>query len=218
MTPAEGRILAAGAAELGVEIEPASIARLDRFLALLDIWNRRIRLTGERDRKLLIERHLLDCLALVPHLPEAGTVVDVGSGAGFPGIVLACLRPDLDLVLLESRRRPTSFLREAIRVSGLARARAVETRAEEAAHDLRLSGRAAVVTTRAVRLDIFLRLAGPLLAPSGQAIAMQSPRTTRTAAASAAAVGLRLTGRRDYRVAGSPPRTLLFFRPAASVP
>jgi 16S rRNA (guanine527-N7)-methyltransferase len=212
MTPSEARILAAGARELGVELDPDTVGRLDRFLALLAVWNRRIHLTGERDRKRLIEKHLIDSLAPVAHLPPHGTVVDIGSGAGFPGIILACVRPDLNVALVESRRRPTSFLREVIRTIPLSATRAFESRAEEAVRNPELSCRAAVVIARAIRLDAFLGLAAPLLAPRGQAIAMQTPRTARLAASVAAGHGLELARRRDYRLPGGAPRTLLVFR------
>jgi len=215
MTASEARTLAAGARELGVELDPDTVGRLDRFLGLLEVWNRRIRLTGERDRKRLIEKHLIDSLAPVAHLPAHGTVVDIGSGAGFPGIILACVRPDLDVALVESRRRPTSFLREVIRTIPLPATRAFESRAEEAVQNPALSRRAAVVIARAIPLDAFLGLAAPLLAPRGQAIAMQTPRTARAAASGH---GLELARRRDYRLPGGAPRTLLVFRRTADVP
>lgn len=217
MTPSEGRILAAGAAQLGVELDLEAVGLLDRFLAVLEVWNRNFRLTGERDRKLLIRKHLIDSLAPVPHLPGVGMVVDIGSGAGFPGIVIGCVRPYLDVALVESRRRPTSFLREAIRSIPLPRARALESRAEDAARDPELSGRAAVVITRAVRLDFFLKLAAPLLAPHGEAVAMQTPRTARDAASAAVRHGLHLARRHDYRLPGGSARTLLVVRRAQNL-
>src|SRR5207253_607068 len=119
-------------------------------------------------------------------------------GAGFPGIVLGCLRPDLEIVLIESRRRRASFLREAIRVIPLTAVRAVEMRAEEAAIDSELAGRARVAIARGLRLDVFLGLAVPLLTPHGTAIAMQTPRTSRLAPVLAASHGLRLAARHDY--------------------
>src|SRR5439155_19986 len=96
----------------------------------------------------------------------AGLVVDVGSGAGLPGLVLACARPDLELRLVEARRRRASFLREAIRTIPLAHARVLEARAEAVA-DAEVIGRAAVVIARAVRVDAFLPLAARLGASEG---------------------------------------------------
>src|SRR5262245_56242460 len=222
MTPAEARIVAVGARDVGVEVGPDAIARLDRFLGLLEVWNRRFHLTGERDRKRLIENHLVDSLAVVPHLPQDGVVVDVGSGAGFPGIILACLRTDLEIVLLESRRKPTSFLRESLRAIPLSRVRVVESRAEDTVADPALAGHAALVTARALRLDAFLPLAAPLLAAGGEAIAMQTPATARAAADAGSAVGLHVVRRHDYRLPGGAGRTLVVWRrtsdPLLSVP
>jgi 16S rRNA (guanine527-N7)-methyltransferase len=104
-------------------------------------------------------------------LPAEGRVIDVGSGAGFPGIVLACLRPDLEVVLVEPRRRRASFLAEATRLVPLPRARVLAGRAENAAG---LAG-ARTVITRALRLEAFLPMAAPLLAPEGTAVGMQTP-------------------------------------------
>jgi len=138
-------------------------------------------------------------------------VVDVGSGAGFPGIVLGCLRPDLQFVLIESRRRRASFLREAIRAIPLPAARALEMRAEEAAADPEQAGRAAIAISRALRLDVFLGLAAPFLAPDGAAIAMQTPRAAGPASALAAEHGFRLVARHDYVLPGGAARSLFFF-------
>src|SRR5258708_4408492 len=130
MTPAEARALRLGAEHLGVDLDAGSIARIDAFLALLGVWNQRVRLTGERDGKTIVRKHVIDSLAVVPHLPTAGDVIDIGSGGGFPGIIVGCLRPDLPLVLIESRRRRASFLNEVVRSVGLHAARVLEMRAE----------------------------------------------------------------------------------------
>src|SRR5262245_23132162 len=141
MTAAEVNRLVAGAVTIGVELDRTTVGRIDRFLAVLDVWNRRVRLTGERDGATIIDRHVVDSLAAGPDLPADGLVVDIGSGAGFPGIILSCLRPDLDMVLIDSRRRRVSFLREAIREIPLPSARALELRAEFGVEHLDLARR-----------------------------------------------------------------------------
>jgi len=211
MTPGEAQLLRAAARKLGVDVSDDALNRLARFLDLLAAWNRRSRLTGQRDLASLVRTHALDSLAPVPYMPSTGLAIDVGSGAGFPGIVLACLRPDLEIALIESRRRRASFLREAIRAVPLPAARALEMRAEEAATDPELAGRAAVAISRALRLDVFLALAAPLLAPRGTAIAMQTPRTAGLARALADKHGFRLAAGHDYALPGGAARTLLFF-------
>ena len=210
MTPAERETLEAGARWFDVELHAAVTDRIARFLALLDVWNRRIRLTAETDREAVIAKHVVDSLALVPLLPASGTVVDIGSGAGFPGIVLGSVRPDLRLVLIESRRRRASFLRESIRTISLPAATVLELRAETAA-ETELAEAAALVVARAVRLDAFLPLAAPLLCPGGKVLAMQTPRTAGAASRTASASGLHLSHRQDYKLPGGAPRSLLTF-------
>jgi 16S rRNA (guanine527-N7)-methyltransferase len=143
-------------------------------------------------------------------MSAGGLVVDVGSGGGFPGIVLGCARPDLPLRLVESRRRPTSFLSEAIRTIPLPEARALEMRGEDAATDPSLAGRAAIVVSRALRLDVLVDLGAPLLAPGGTLIAMQTPSKSSSATDEAERrSGLALVRTRDYRLPDGERRRLV---------
>lgn len=161
---------------------------------------------------MLLGKHLLDCLAVVPELPKAGLVVDIGTGPGFPGLVLGCARPDLPLYLIEPRRRPVSFLSEAIASLSLPMARVVEDRAERAAAHPVLSGAAGLVVSRALRLDVLLDLATPYLAENGEIVAMQTPSVREEVAADLAkARGLALIRHRDYRLPGGESRRLLVF-------
>jgi 16S rRNA (guanine527-N7)-methyltransferase len=198
------------ASDVGASLDGGAMGRLEKFIALLTLWNRRIRLTGDRDPTLLVSKHVVDSLAVLPEIAASGMVVDIGSGGGFPGIVLGCARPDLPLRLIESRRRPTSFLSEAIRTIPLPDAKALEMRAEDAASDPSLAGRASVVVSRALRLDLLVDVGAPLLAPGGSLIAMQ---TLSMGSAPAATVerrsGLNLRRTRDYRLPGGEPRRLL---------
>ena len=111
----EAAVIRAAASALGLAMDAAALARILRFGATLATWNRRLRLTGEPDPVRVAEQHVADSLAVVGLLPAEGPVVDIGSGQGFPGIILGCMRPDLELVLVESRRRRANFLRDAIR-------------------------------------------------------------------------------------------------------
>jgi 16S rRNA (guanine527-N7)-methyltransferase len=130
-------------------------------------------LVGPREADRMWDRHVLNCAAAAPAFPQASLVVDVGSGAGLPGLVLAIARPDLRLVLLEPLLRRTTFLSEAVDRLGLDNVEVLRGRAEE------MRGRlvADVVTARAVApLD---RLAGwclPLLRPGGTLLAMKGER------------------------------------------
>jgi len=132
-------------------------------------------LIGPREVPRLWSRHLLNSAAVAGHLPTTGTVVDVGSGAGLPGVVLAALRPDLDLVLVEPMERRVVWLREVVQALGLPRVEVVRGRAED------LAGRwaADVVTARAVApLERLVPWTLPLLRTDGVLLAMKGERAS----------------------------------------
>lgn len=142
-------------------------------------------LIGPREVERLWERHLLNSAALVPFLPATGSVIDVGTGAGLPGVVLACLRPDLEVVLLEPMERRVVWLEEVTALLELANARVVRGRAEE------LHGRLAAdaVTARAVApLDRLARWALPLVRTGGALLALKGSRAADEAAAARAVI------------------------------
>jgi len=214
VTSQEQNDLVHGASLVGASLDAATLERLARFIDLLEVWNRRFHLTGDRNRDLLLGKHVVDSLAVVPELPPAGGLVaDIGSGAGFPGLVIGCVRPDLTLRLIEPRRRAASFLAEAVRSIPLPEARTLEVRGEDAAHDPALRAAAAVVVSRALRLDVLISLAAPLLAPSGRVVAMQTPAVVEgKARAMGHPAGLGLLRTRDYRLPGGESRRLLIFQ------
>lgn len=102
---------AAGA--LGVHLDDSAIAQLEGYEALLRDRALPMGMVASSDAERLRERHLLDCLRAAPLLPDHGTVADLGSGAGLPGVVLAIARPDLRFVLVEVRRNRASLLTAA---------------------------------------------------------------------------------------------------------
>lgn len=115
--------------ELGIEIGVSELERLARYSELVLDWGVRINLTGARTREALADEHLADALVLLPHLPDGPfRFVDVGSGAGLPGLVLAIVRPEASGVLLEPIRKKHAFLAHAARELGLAGR--IEARAE----------------------------------------------------------------------------------------
>ena len=101
------------AAAVGADLDAATIARLERFEGLLREQAVPLGMVSASDAERLRERHIVDSLRAVPHLPSAGSVCDLGSGAGFPGLVLAIARPDLRFVLVEVRRNRAAFLARA---------------------------------------------------------------------------------------------------------
>lgn len=129
-------------------------------------------LIGPREVGRLWERHLLNSAAAVPFLPPTGLIVDLGSGAGLPGVVVAAMRPDAQVVLLEPMERRTDWLVEVVDELGLANTTVRRGRAQEA-----LDLQADVVTTRAVAaLDKLYAWAMPLIRPGGTLVALKGAR------------------------------------------
>ncbi|WP_298458944.1 16S rRNA (guanine(527)-N(7))-methyltransferase RsmG [uncultured Cellulomonas sp.] len=132
-------------------------------------------LIGPREVSRLWERHLLNSASLAPHLPTQGLLVDVGSGAGLPGIVLAALLPRCEVVLLEPMERRTAWLVEVVDALGLANATVVRGRAEE--QHGRMSADA--VTARAVApMDRLARWSMPMLRPGGHLVVLKGRQAT----------------------------------------
>ena len=146
---------------------------LEQYAALLSDQGVLRGLIGPREVPRLWSRHLLNCAAVAPLLPVDGTVVDVGSGAGLPGVVLAAMRPDLRMVLIEPMERRTAWLSELVAELQLASIEVVRARAEDV-HDRYV---AAAVTARAVApLRKLVPWTMPFLAPGGVLLAMKGSR------------------------------------------
>jgi 16S rRNA (guanine527-N7)-methyltransferase len=121
--------LAAGSAALGLTLPAIALDRLAAYAALVLKWNRIVNLTGAASPEAFVAEHLVDCLALVPHV-TANRVADIGSGAGLPGLVLAIAQPDTVFWLVEPRTRRTRFLEQARIELGLANVTVVRSRVE----------------------------------------------------------------------------------------
>ena len=163
------RQLDSGARALGLVLSPEALEKLLQHLALLEKWNRVHSLTAIRDGAKAISVHLLDSLSAVLHL-RGRRLLDVGSGAGFPGIPIAIARPDVEIDLLDSNHKKCAFLRQAVAELGLTNARVVCERAES----WRPSQRFDCVISRAVgEIAEVIAWVGELLAPGGVFAAMK---------------------------------------------
>jgi len=105
--------LALGVAAMGVSLPEGAVDRLAQYLRLLEKWNRVHNLTAVRDPEQMVTLHVLDSFSILPYLANAHTLVDVGTGAGLPGIPLAIARPDLRVTLLDSSHKKATFLEQA---------------------------------------------------------------------------------------------------------
>lgn len=174
-------------------------------------------LIGPREAPRIWERHLLNCAAMAERIPEGATVLDVGSGAGLPGLVLAIARPDLTVTLIEPLARRTSFLIEAVQHLGLTRmVRVFRGRADEAATGSRdvapLSGD--IVTARAVApLDRLAAWCLPLVVPGGRLVALKGASAAEEVAEHAETVARLGGGQPEVHRCGvgviEPPATVI---------
>lgn len=167
------RWLLSGARLLGVSLDACMIEAFEGFLEELTKWNQKMNLTALREDRSIIVRHFLDSLTLVSHLPKDSSVLDMGSGAGFPGIPLGIVRSDLEIVLLEASRKKTYFHRKVIRSLNLSGIESVWGRSDQAEIKAELGGRFDVVVSRAVMpLESFLQEAIDFVRPEGMIVAM----------------------------------------------
>ncbi len=169
--------LRAGVAELGLALSQAQLAQLLDYLALLQKWNRVYNLTAVRDPQDMLRQHLLDSLAVVPALMRqllaqgkagAAALLDVGAGAGLPGVVIAVCCPQLRVVCVDAVAKKMAFVRQVAVALGLANLQAVHGRVEQ------LPDVYDVVCSRAfASLVDFVRWSRHLLAPDGCWMAMK---------------------------------------------
>jgi 16S rRNA (guanine527-N7)-methyltransferase len=161
--------LAAGLAGLGLASESGLARRLLAYVALLQRWNSAYNLTGARQPVDIVHRHVLDSLAVRPYL-RGRRILDVGSGAGLPGLVLAMACPGSRFVLLDSAGKKCRFMRHVVAKLGLPNVEVVEVRVESYAP---ASGFDTVISRAFASLADFVRLAGHLAGPRGRLLAMK---------------------------------------------
>ena len=175
-------MLGRGLQSLGLANHPGLEQQLLSYLDLLQRWNRVYNLTAVRDPEQMVLRHLLDCLAVAPHLAtgerraenRAGErMADVGSGAGLPGAILAMVYPQRQFSLLDSRGKKTRFLQQVKTELALANITVLQTRVE----DYRPARKYDVVLSRGFSpLPRMVAVCGHLLRPGGRFLAMKGTR------------------------------------------
>jgi 16S rRNA (guanine527-N7)-methyltransferase len=205
--PAVGAWVAAAAQELFGD----RLCLAERYAGILVADGVERGLLGPREAPRIWERHLLNCAAIEPLIPSGAYVVDVGSGAGLPGIVLAVARPDLTITLVEPLARRMTFLDEVVQELGLTHTNTVRARAEEC---VRLLDPADVVTARAVApLDRLAAWCVPLVAIGGRLLALKGTSAQDEVAAHQAALVRLGTGTPVVRECGvgliEPPTTVI---------
>ena len=150
--------------------------KVELYLNELLQWNQRLNLTAITDPGEAIEKHFLDCLALLPYLPKEGRILDIGSGGGFPGLVIKMARPDLNVTLVEAREKKTHFLRHMARQLEIKEGLQIEAHHLDPEKPIQEIGLFDMILTRATfQIQDFLDIANSYRAKKGQLIMMRGP-------------------------------------------
>ena len=162
--------VAEGLSAMGLALPDATSLKLAAYLELIAKWNRVHNLTAVREPAQMVVLHLLDSLSVLPHVEAAGSLLDVGTGAGLPGIPISIARPQLEVTLLDSSHKKSAFLTQAKTELGLANASVMCERVEQWKPGRTFD----VVVSRAFSdLADFVLQARHLVAPGGYLLAMK---------------------------------------------
>ncbi|MFA5110639.1 MAG: 16S rRNA (guanine(527)-N(7))-methyltransferase RsmG [Desulfobaccales bacterium] len=216
-------LLSEGVAALGLTLSPAILEQFGIYLEELKLWNARINLTGLKDDRDIVIKHFLDSLAVLPFLDSVPSLLDLGSGAGFPGLVLKLARPEMALTLVEAREKKTAFLEclvSRFRLTGVQVVQAHLTPSQARKWEPKV---AALVSRAALFLPRLLEVAAPLLAPGGLLLALKGPRLAglelETARSAGALLGLDAWQEHKYDLPISgEPRLLILARKREAQP
>lgn len=163
------RQLSRGAEQMGIALSEHQAEQLLAYMALLNKWNKAYNLTAVRDPNEMVSRHLLDSLSVQPHV-EQGRWLDVGSGGGMPGVILAIMLPDSDFTLLDSNGKKTRFLTQVRLELGLDNMQVVNSRVEAFSPDRPFDG---IVSRAFSSLADFTELTRHLSTPQTRWLAMK---------------------------------------------
>jgi len=166
--------------DLDIELTPDQLEKLDRYLELVLDENRTTNLTAVREVDAAWRRLIIDSLTVLPGLDElepGSCVIDVGSGAGLPGMPVAIARPNLSVTLLESTGKKAAFIQRAIDTLGLTNATVLQERAETVGQSPQHRGQYDACVNRAVGpMNVLLEFALPLVSVGGRVLAMKGPK------------------------------------------
>lgn len=181
--------LQAALAELKISIDKVQEEQLLRFLDELLRWNQSINLTAITERHEALIKHLVDALTLLPYLHGDETLLDMGSGAGLPGLPLKMVMPGLSLTSVDAVAKKISFQKHVLRSFALTGAVARHGRLEELGKDPTLTGKFDLVVARAfASIPDCVRLGRPFLKPGGRMILMKGPEGEKEVAAAEQAI------------------------------
>lgn len=164
------------AQEIGYTLQKEQLEQFFTYKELLIEWNKKMNLTAIEQEEDIITKHFIDSLSIASYIPDTTKIIDIGTGAGFPGIPLKILKKDLSITLLDSLNKRITFLEEVIRNLSLENIQAVHARAEELAHKEEYREQYDIAVSRAVApMHTLLEYMLPYVKIGGKCICMKGP-------------------------------------------
>ncbi|MFH1874552.1 MAG: 16S rRNA (guanine(527)-N(7))-methyltransferase RsmG [Pseudomonadota bacterium] len=187
----------------------------EQYADLILKWRESADLTAADTRQELIEKHFLDAKAVVPFLGKIKSLIDLGTGAGLPGLPIKLEKPHLRVVLLDSRRKKINFLEQVIHELNLTKIEAIQGRAEDPKLIKKLGKFDAAICRATWSLNVLLTNASNFLGPGGRCLAMKGPNWERELIEARSIIdehGFQLTQTHQYNLPGGEKRSLLIFQ------
>lgn len=170
------KILTDGAAQLGITLDDTQTEQFIKYARLLKEWNEKINLTAITDDEGIASKHFLDSITAVLTGKVSGRLIDVGTGAGFPAIPIKIVKPQTEVVLLDSLNKRLNFLNEVCAELGLENISTVHARAEDGGRDAQLREKFDVAVSRAVaNMSVLCELCLPFVRVGGYFLALKGP-------------------------------------------
>lgn len=215
-------LLKQGAAEYGIALDDSQVSALSDFKSILMEWNKKMNLTAiEEDREVIL-KHFVDSLSIVPFLQGVHSIIDVGSGAGFPGIPVKIVKPEIEVVLLDSLEKRINFLNAVITALRLDKITAFHSRAEDAGASSHYREKFDAAVARAVAsLPVLLEYCLPLVKTGGIFIAMKGGSDSEVTNSERALdiLGGKIEGIKEFSLPGSDiKRNIIIVRKLRQTP
>lgn len=216
--------IAPACAEFGAGLTPEIIRRLNIYGSLLLEWNNKLNLTAITEPEQVLYKHFYDCILFLKNVrvPQNARLIDVGTGAGFPGLVLKIVRPDIEATLLDSLNKRLVFLTEVIAELGLKAISTLHMRAEDAGKSRQLRESFDIACARAVAaLPVLSEYCLPLVRKGGLFVAMKGPSAAEEAVLSANAAEMLGAGQPDIiceTLTGNEQRAFVIFKKISQTP
>ena len=208
--------------KINIEISNEMAEKFEEYKNLLLAWNEKINLTAITDENEIIIKHFIDSLTIEKYIPQNAKIIDVGTGAGFPGIPLKIVRDDLEIVLLDSLQKRVNFLNEVIKECGLKNIIAVHGRAEDFGQDKKYRESFDIATARAVaNLATLTELCTPFIKVGGSFVCMKGDATEEIKNAEKAIkeLGMKKEKIDTFKLVGNDAdRTIIIYKKEKSTP